>query len=468
MNKTVLIADDNIDFCTTIAEIVSSMGFSTRVHSSPASAIQDIEENNKNIHLAFLDIEFGPGIKTTGLDILEFIRLNYSSIPVVMISGKGSIETAVRATKLGAINFIEKSIVSRSRIASVLESALKSNESTGEDKELLKFLNSQGIIAKGASMVAVADKIIRFGRTDLSVLITGETGTGKRLVAKALHNISRRVKKNLITVDIPNIPKDLLQSELFGHIKGSFSGATETKDGLFQKANGGTIFLDEIGEMSLDLQANLFIPVEERIVRKIGSTESQQLDIRFISATDRNLPAKINDGTFREQLYHRLRECEIYLPPLRERKEDIPDIANYYLKQHNQQFADAKYISQSAIEYLQDQTWQGNIRELAGLLRVVLQTVNSEQIEVHDFIKNNVKSHTNTFVPIAIPTPIELHEGTLKEDLAIVDRVKIEAALTQCNGNVSKTAAVLGVSRETMHNKIRKYSIDVKSFRKRN
>ncbi len=459
----VLIVDDNKDFSSTLADIVGSFGYETKTVHSPADAFNFTSRYYKNIGLVLLDIEFAPEETLDGLDILEHIRKNYPSIPVVMISGKGTIETAVRATKLGAVNFIEKSIVSKERIKSILETSLASTDKKGEAEDIRKFLETNGIIGKSKSMLAIGDNIIRYGRTDLNVLITGETGTGKKLVAKALHAASRRAKNPFVTVDIPNIPKELFQSELFGHIRGSFSGATETKKGLFHEANKGSIFLDEIGEMSLDLQSNLFIPIEEKVVRRVGSVQSEEVDIRFISATDMDLIKTMKEGRFREQLYHRLRECEISIPPLSERREDIQDIIEFYVHKHNDDFHESKFFSPSACQYLCEQAWHGNVRELASVMRVAMQTVQHDQIEVNEL--NKIINSKTYFVKQDKAQEFFSDGRTLKEDLAEVDKKKIESILQKCNGNVSKSAAMLGISRETLHNKIRRYDVDVQLFR---
>jgi DNA-binding NtrC family response regulator len=394
-----------------------------------------------------------------------------------MISGKGSIETAVKATKLGAINFIEKSLVTKEKIKNVLESAITNNDKN-VNKDLLKFLQQNGIIGSSKEVLELGDKIIKFGRTDLNILITGETGTGKKLVANAIHNISKRAKQTMVTVDIPNIPRELFQSELFGHVKGAFSGAIDTKKGLFQQANKSTLFLDEIGDLSSELQANLLIPIESKIVRKVGSVEPELVDLRIVSATDKDLLKAMREDKFREQLYHRLRECEISIPPLRDRREDIPEIINYYLSLHNDKYTDLKTLSPSCYDYLLGLEWKGNIRELAGVVKVVLQTTPSEIVEVQDFnkvIQTVIYSKSEVLIPkvietkstnIAEITNIDTNT-TLKEDLALVDKKKIESTLAKCKGNVSKTAASLGVSRETLHNKIRKYDINIKDYRVR-
>ncbi len=460
----VFIIDDNKDFCTTIADIVQSFGFDTDTMQNPNEAMSYLDRYNHSIGLILLDIEFGTGVDKNGLDVLEYCRRNFPAIPVVMISGKGSIETAVRATKLGAINFIEKSIISIDKIKEVLDSAMARLGAQGEAKEIQKFLELNGIFGRSNMLLDIGDSIIRFGRTDLNVMITGETGTGKKLIAKAIHSVSRRAKYPFVTVDIPNIPKELFQSELFGHNKGSFSGALDNKKGLFHQAHKGTLFLDEIGDMTLDLQANLFIPIEEKLVRRVGSIHTEDVDIRFISATDKDLLFAMKESKFREQLYHRLRECEIYIPPLRERNEDIPEIVDYYLSVHNREFDDAKFFSPSAVDFMQEQPWPGNVRELASAVRVSLQTSHKDEIEIADLHK--IISNSGKTEAAIVTTDNLISAGrTLKEDLAQLDKKKIEATLERCHGNVSKSAAQLGISRETLHNKIRKYVIDVQTYR---
>ncbi len=464
----ILIVDDNIDFSSTLTDIIQGFGYECVAINAPLEAIDFMEKNHSEINLVLLDIEFGFGSKLNGLDLLNKFRKNYIHLPVVMISGKGTIETAVKATKLGAVNFIEKNIITKEKIRGVIESTFSNIEKRGEVKEIQKFLSDNGIIGSSQAILEVGDNIIRYGRTDLNVLITGETGTGKKLVAKAIHSISRRMRSEFITVDIPNIPKELFQSELFGHIKGSFSGATETKKGLFHEADKGTLFLDEIGDLSPDLQSNLLLPIEERYIRRVGATHSEAVDVRFISATDRDLFSMMKEGRFREQLYHRLRECEIFIPPLSSRKEDIPHIIDHYLASHNKEFYETKFFSPAAIAFLAEQKWPGNVRQLSSVIKVMLQTSLTEQIELSDVTKamaNRQFMYNNTNEKKFTNMQGNSLNRTLKEDLAEVDKIKIEQTLGQLHGNVSKSAAALGVSRETLHNKIRKYSINTQEFR---
>lgn len=478
----ILIVDDNVDFCSTVADVVRNQGWTPEVRHSPEDAINVLEHSASEIMLMLLDIEFGNNSKLSGIDVLSHSIRNFPSIPVIMISGKGTIETAVHATRLGAINFIEKSVLSNDRLVEVLGSALDRVRADSNSDELLRVIESHGIIGRSSAMMEVGDKIIRYGRTDLNVLITGETGTGKKLVAQALHAVSKRSKYPVITVDIPNIPRELFQSELFGHVKGAFSGAMENKRGLFHQAQKGTLFLDEIGDMPQDLQANLLLPTEQKSVRRVGSVETEEVDVRFVSATDRDLVSAMTEGRFREQLYHRLRECEIAIPALRDRAEDIPLIVDHYVVRHNKELAESRSVSPAAMNFLAGYEWPGNVRELSSVMRVVLQTSPAVILEVSDFHRmiktaqpqSSLARSPRSIAPHKTEATKHVDEdqeveltGSLKDDLARVDKLKIEQTLKRVSGNVSKAAATLGVSRETLHNKIRKYEIDVVSFRTR-
>ena len=471
----ILIVDDNRDFSATIADVVRAQGWQAEVRNSPEQAIALLQTSAKEIALMLLDIEFGSESSMTGIDVLGRSIREFPNVPVIMISGKGTIEMAVQATKLGAINFIDKSTLTNERLVGVLTAAMDRIKSGTSNEDKRRIMESYGIIGSSQSMMDVADLILRYGRTDLNVLILGETGTGKKLVAQALHAVSRRSKQPFVTVDIPNIPRELFQSELFGHMRGSFSGAMENKRGLFHQAHKGTLFMDEIGDMPQELQANLLLPMEQRGVRRLGSVEVEPVDIRFVSATDRNLIEAMSEGRFREQLYHRLRECDIYIPALRERTEDIPEIVEYYVGKHNKDMGDNKSVSPGAIDYLMQYRWPGNVRELASTLRVAFQTMSNDELEVADLHRILGRSVSTAAparahepvppAPVPVPSATSAAPGTAGESESGSDREKIEKALEKTAGNVSKAAAVLGISRETLHTKIKKHGIDVAKFR---
>jgi DNA-binding NtrC family response regulator len=469
MHMKILIVDDNRDFSATIADVVRAQGWEPEVRNSPEQALALLEKSAKEIALMLLDIEFGSESSMTGIDVLGRSIREFPNVPVIMISGKGTIEMAVQATKLGAINFIDKSTLTNDRLVGVLTAAMDRIKSGTSDEDKRRIMESHGIIGSSQAMMDVADLILRYGRTDLNVLVLGETGTGKKLVAQALHAVSRRAKHPFVTVDIPNIPRELFQSELFGHMRGSFSGAMENKRGLFHQAHKGTLFMDEIGDMPQELQANLLLPMEQRGVRRLGSVEVEPVDIRFVSATDRNLIEAMSEGRFREQLYHRLRECDIYIPALRERLDDIPEIVDYYVGRHNKDMGDNKSVSPGAIDYLQQYAWPGNVRELASTLRVAFQTMSTDELEVSDLHRILGRAATASPVrqpaapsPAAVPEPVA---AVVHDAESASDKEKIEKVLEKTAGNVSKAAAVLGISRETLHTKIKKNGIDIAKYR---
>jgi DNA-binding NtrC family response regulator len=462
----ILIADDNNEFCTTVADIVAAEGWSYAICNSPVETLAYLEQNERSVGLVLLDIEFNhPAMN--GLDVLEKSVKRYPNIPVVMVTGVGTIDTAVRATRLGAVNFIEKSSIGQGRLREVLYIAMEKVNRDAETEELSTLLRRSGLIGKSRKMFDVAEKIMQYGRTELNVLITGETGTGKKLVAMALHSVSRRAKQHFVTVDIPNIPANLFQSELFGCVKGAFTGATENKYGLFQRANKGTIFLDEIGDLAGDLQANLLLPVEEKIVRRLGSVESERIDVRFISATDKRLPEAIRNGEFREQLYHRLRECEISIPPLRERKEDIPAIVDHYVGRHNEAFGEEKVFTQAALEYMQDMPWYGNIRELENVVKVAVQVTRGSTVDIGNVVDALPPTITKIYDGSDLSRLTTDDSLSLREEMERINQVKIRETLERCYGNVSKAASQLGISRETLHNRIKRFNIDVNEYRRR-
>jgi DNA-binding NtrC family response regulator len=478
----ILLADDNREFCATIGDIIAAEGWQYDARHNPGDALEYLRLNHENVALLLLDVDFNhPTL--TGLDVLAESRKLYPRIPVVMISGTGSFGTAVQATKIGAENFIPKSDISREKLKEVLYAAMERVNVSTANVELMRFMADNGLVGRSRAMVEVAENILRYGRTELTVLVTGETGTGKKIVARALHAASRRAKGNFVTVDIPNIPQTLFQSELFGHTKGAFSGAGDEKIGLFQQANQGTLFLDEIGDLALEMQASLLLPIDNKVVKRLGSVREESVNVRIVSATDRNLTDAIKEKRFRDQLYHRLRECEIQLPPLRDRREDIPLIVEYYTKQHNQEMGEQRVVSIGTVEMLQSLEWEGNVRQLASLMRRVLQTATRDMIEVADIVRNDPSiANIKPSVPVSavlqasselaampLSSSSDAANGlTMREYEDELKKQKLIATLTELNGNVTKVASRLEVSRETIHQWLKKYNLESGQFKKRN
>ncbi|MBD1209195.1 MAG: sigma-54-dependent Fis family transcriptional regulator [Ignavibacteria bacterium] len=486
----ILIADDNREYCATIGDIIASEGWKYYAVHNPADALEYLRLRSSEIALVLLDVDFNHPTMT-GLDVLAESKRLYPQLPVVMISGTGSFNAAVQATRMGAENFIPKSDISREKLKEVLYTAMERLNTRIAGEETLQFMRENGLIGRSKRMMDVAEKILKYGRTELSVLVTGDTGTGKKIVAKALHAASRRASAGFVTVDIPNIPASLFQSELFGHTKGAFSGAGDDKIGLFQQAHKGTLFLDEIGDLPLELQPSLLLPIDDKKVKRLGSVREEEVNVRIISATDRNLPEAIRDKRFREQLYHRLRECEITLPPLRERREDIPLIVEYYLSEHNHKNGEQRYIAIAAIEYMQELPWDGNVRQLTNLLKRVLQTAQNDRVEMADIVESDSSlfqnfsqqalsqgfSSSSSFVSTSSsaingaavqPThSVPFIASTIKADEDELKKQRIIATLTETNGNVSKSASQMGISRETLHTWMKRYGIESREFKRK-
>ena len=491
---TILIADDNAEFCTTLGSIITEQGWNWYATHAPTETLNYLREHHAEVSVMLLDVEFRhPTL--SGLHVLEQSRRFYPRLPVVMISGESTYQDVVKATRLGAVNFIPKSDVSREKVREVLYTEMDKLNRKTSDAELLAFMQRQGLVGQSKAMMKVAEQILKYGKTELSVLVTGETGTGKKIVAQALHAASKRTTSNFVTVDIPNIPQSLFQSELFGHTKGSFSGATTDKIGLFQQAHKGTLFLDEIGDLPFELQPSLLLPIEDKKVRRLGSSGEEDANVRIIAATDSNLPEALAKNTFRHQLYHRLRECEIALPPLRERREDIPLIAEYYVQRHNAQMSEQKIISTTAVEYLQELKWEGNIRQLTSVLKCALQTSRQDTLGIDEILDSdpsllhqsfgNVfavqysaeQNSTSTVGVISKNTSEEASQKNDSDSLAQMDTATIRDAaaawrketiissLARTKGNVSRSASELGVSRQCLHAWIGQYEIKYQHFR---
>ncbi|MCL2040336.1 MAG: sigma 54-interacting transcriptional regulator [Bacteroidetes bacterium] len=443
----VLIVDDSVDFNCTIADIVRSFGVDAESINTPNEAINYMATEGKNIDLILLDVEFGFVEKLNGLDLLDIFRRNHPTIPVVMITGKGTIETAVRATKLGAVNFIEKNILTKVQIKGIIDTILSPNSEY--DENTIKFLEQHGIIGKSKIIKNLANNIIKIANTDLNVLITGKTGTGKKLIANLLHKLSTRNTHKLTVVDIPNLNNNYDNS-------------------IFQEANNGTILLDGIDKLSVSVQQQLLFPIQNMLLKKNTNPDLDCPNVRFISTTIKDLPEMTNNDLFSEQLYHRLKECEIHIPPLNSHKEDIPYITQHSTNKYNKKYIRNKYFTPSAIEYLTNQEWYGNVRELSAYISMALQTIDNDAIEANELIKIKDTYSKNKEFYADIPSTLHISvDNTLKEDMAEINKIKIQNTLMNTRGNVSKAAALLGISREAVHLKINKYNINVKDFRKK-
>jgi two-component system nitrogen regulation response regulator NtrX len=411
--------------------------------------------------LVFLDIKM-PGMD--GLDVLQQLRAADDSLPVVMISGHATVTTAVEATRRGAFDFIEKPLASE-RVLVTIRNALDRSRLADENRSLKRAAEVRHqIVGESPALKKVTDAVKRAAPTNATVLVTGESGVGKELVARAIHRNSLRSRERFVQVNCAAIPDDLIESELFGHEKGSFTGATEKQIGKFEQADKGTIFLDEVGDMSLKTQAKVLRVLQEGEVERLGSARTIKVDVRVIAATNKALEDEIAKGTFREDLYFRLAVIPIFVPPLRERREDIPLLVRHFVElfSRDNNFR-PKRVTPTAMELLQRYRWKGNIRELRNTLeRLIIMTPN-DTVDVAD-LPETVRTD-------APPKPSASGEageplakaGTLREHKEVAERAFLVQKLRETGWNISKTAELIDTPRSNLYKKLEQYQISQES-----
>jgi two-component system, NtrC family, nitrogen regulation response regulator NtrX len=393
-----------------------------------------------------------------GIEVLEKIKEMFPELPVIMISGHGNIKIAVEATKTGAFDFLEKP-PDLNRLLISVRNALKSSELIRENQQIrTELYGDTEIIGSSPSMLKIKELIKKVAPSNSRVLITGENGTGKELVAKAIHNQSRRANRKFVDVNCAAIPSELLESELFGHEKGAFTGASTRRIGKFEQADGGTLFLDEIGDMSSDSQAKVLRALQENQIIRVGGTERIEVDVRVLSATNKDLQKQIEDHKFREDLFHRLNVIPIHLPPLRERRDDIPNLAKWYLNKlaDDEIVFSGKSFSEAALIKLQEQHWPGNIRELQNVIERLALLSSEDAITEKDveLLVMNKKKPKDQLGNLLDETD-SFHE--YKEE---AERLFLLRKLEKYNWNVSATADAIDIQRSHIYNKMKKYQIE--------
>ncbi|MFZ1291418.1 MAG: sigma-54 dependent transcriptional regulator [Melioribacteraceae bacterium] len=447
--KSILIIDDEKQICESISMILEYENYSVDSTTDAKAGLKKLEYNNYDALL--LDIQM-PEI--TGFEVLNWIKENEIEISIIMISAHSNLENAIKATKLGAFDFIEKPI-ERDKLLISIRNAVGKTNLLKENKKLRENLTQEEIIVGESSQIkSVISLIDRVAKTESRVLITGENGTGKELVAKAIHNKSERGKKELVEVNCAAIPNELIESELFGHEKGSFTGAAQKRIGKFELADGGTLFLDEIGDMSLQAQAKVLRAIEEGVIERVGGNNKINVDVRIISATNKELKNEIKEGNFREDLYHRLNVIPIKVPALRERKDDIPLLINHFAQKIcKQNKFPIKNFSQDAIEVLKNYEWSGNVRELRNIIERIIIMISSNSITKQDVISllPNVEAKTDEIIDIS---------NSFQEFKEKAEKVFIQKQLEINNWNISKTAEILDIQRSHLYNKMKKYGIN--------
>lgn len=395
-----------------------------------------------------------PGM--TGIELLKRIREDYPDVVVILITAFGTVESAVEAVKAGAYDYIVKP-VNMDGLRLVIERALQHLQLVEEVRQLRTALNQkygfENIIGRSKSLLYTLDTAVRAAQSDATVLIRGETGTGKELLARGIHYNSRRNDKPFITINCGAIPKELLESELFGHVRGSFTGAVANKRGKIEMADQGSLFLDEIGEMPLDLQVKLLRLLQEREIEKVGAPTPTKVDVRIIAATHRNLQAMVEDGSFREDLYYRLAVIPVELPPLRERQDDIPELVQAFFDRSKQRHGrpDLK-LSPALLPYFSAHRWPGNVRELENLVERIVVLARGDEVRLED-----LPEHLRRERPALDAVNLELPPHGIS--LEAVERELILRALEKCNWNQTKAAQYLDISRKVLIYRMEKFGL---------
>ena len=438
--KHILIVEDDTTFAVMLQTWLSKKKFSVASVSGIAAAKKTLIESSVDLVLCDLRLPDGDGI-----DLLEWVSNRNVNVPLIVMTSYAAIPSAVQAMKLGARDYISKPVNPEDLLQKINE-VFNAGVKTGKQIPVSESVPEETNYLEGQSEAArqLYTYVKLVAPTSMSVLINGASGTGKEYVAKRIHQLSKRSEKPFVAIDCGAIPKELAASEFFGHKKGSFTGAIEDKVGAFIEADGGTIFLDEIGNLSYDVQVQLLRVLQERRVKPIGTTTEVKVDVRLIAATNEDLKAAIKSGAFREDLYHRINEFTIYMPHLCERGEDIPLFANFFLDQANRELEKpVPGFLPEAMERISQYTWPGNLREMRNTVMRAALLAQGNPIRVeHLGIDMNIDE------PINI-----LHDPDS-------ERTKIVSALQKCSGNKSKAAAMLGIDRKTLYNKLKLYQIE--------
>ena len=447
--KSILVIDDEREICESIKMILEYEDYLVDYTSDSGKGLLKLESGN--YYALLLDIQM-PG--KNGFEVLSWLNEKGVDLKVIMISAHASVENAVKSTKLGAFDFLEKPI-DRDKLLISVRNAVEQSALSKENKKLKNEISgSEKIIGSSAAIKTIQETISRVAKTDARILITGENGTGKELVAQEIHRQSGRSKIDLVEVNCAAIHHELIESELFGHEKGSFTGAVKQHTGKFEQANGGNLFLDEIGDMSLQAQAKVLRAIEEGKIERVGGNSKIEVDVRIISATNKDLQEEITKGSFREDLFHRLNVIPIHVPPLRERREDIPLLVEHFTKLvcDKNRFA-IKHYTDSAIKAFQSLPWKGNVRELRNVVERIVIMIPKTEINEKDVAALTQISSADADDLLNI-------SNSFQEFKEKAEKAFILKQLNANGWNISKTADILGIQRSHLYNKLKKYEIE--------
>jgi len=450
--ERVLIVDDDPSSSFTFQTLCEEMNLVYNVFSDPMQAITEFKKDPHSYSIILSDFLM-PGLN--GLELIEKVFSIRDEIPIILITGHGTKEVAVEALRLGAFDYVNKP-VNIKELSIIISRALKIQKILNENKELQKNLYSrlipESFIGKSKKIQDVFHIIKRVAPTSASVLILGETGTGKELVAQAIHKQSDRKEERFVAVNCASIPEGLLESELFGHKKGAFTGADQDRAGLFYEANRGTLFLDEIGDLPMSLQAKLLRVIQEGKVRPVGSNQEISVNVRILTATHKNLVQLIHQEKFREDLYFRLNVVTIQLPSLKERKEDIPLLSDFFVKKYSKCYkSNSKKISTQAMVKLMNYAWPGNVRELENTIERAIIMAQSLVLQENDFLltESNINSDFKTQKFTDLPS------------LSLLEKDYLQFVLHHTEGKRERAADILKINRKTLYKKIKDYGLEV-------
>jgi DNA-binding NtrC family response regulator len=451
--EKILIVDDEAFIRENLERILAEDGYQPLSTAEPEDAIKTVAE--EDISLVLLDLNLG---NSSGLDVLRAMREADPDILVIIITGYGTVESAVEALKIGAYDYIKKPFKADA-IHLIVKLALETQSLRRRMRRLTPENNDINMVAESPAMLQIFRQVREVAKHEnATVLITGDSGTGKELVAQAIHNLSPRNTQPFVAINCGSLPFNLLETELFGHERGAFTDAKSRKVGLFEQADQGTIFLDEIGEMDLSLQVKLLRVLEDRKLRRLGGSRNIDIDVRIIAATNADLKAAIENKEFREDLYYRLNVFPIHIPPLRERREDIQTLLEYFLQRFSREFKRSiGAFSSEAVELLQRYHWPGNVRELRNVVERICIMHNVEKIQATHLPREIWEGPPQSEVPFSYEIP---PEGIVLDDvIGQVEKELVEKAFRITAGNVAKTARLLNLPRGTLRYKLEKYQL---------
>ena len=465
--KQILLADDELNLRRVLTAQLARDGFDVHAVEDGQAAVDWLAENHVDVVITDLRMP-----KVDGMALLRHVTASYPDVPVIMITAHGTVDTAVEALKLGAFDYITKPF-ERSELRNVIQKATRTRELAARDAFAATPPESGRfrLIGHSPAMTEIYGVVEKVAATPSTVLITGESGTGKELIARALHENGARKDKPFIRVNCAAIPRDLIESELFGYEKGAFTGAVTSKPGRFELADKGTLFLDEIGEIPVNMQVKLLRAIQEQEFERVGGIKTIRVDVRLITATNRELVQEIEKGAFREDLYYRLNVVQIHLPPLRDRKSDIPLLVEHFVRRFNERLGKKVLgVDDAARDALLAHPWRGNIRELENVIERCILFTDGERISVDDLPAELKRTAHGMDVPTTTPTELSAPSGSddtgkvglkeaVKEAAARVERELIVRALKQTNANVTHAARLLKISRKSLQTKMKELGL---------